>query len=74
MHRFSQIPRPILKKRKKTEKNSKIKIYFQTSVKSDKKSEFAYIMEGTKRGTRNMYGGTLWRENFGAIYTHFQRT
>ena len=51
-----------------------MKIDFQTSVKSDKKSAFAYIMEGTNRGIRNMYGGTLWRGIFGAIYTHFQRT
>ena len=38
-----------------------MKIDFQTSVKSDKKSAFAYIMEGTKRGNRNMYVGTLCR-------------
>jgi len=43
-----------------------MKIDFQTSVKSDKKSEFAYIMEGTKRGNQNMYVGTLCRGIFGA--------
>ena len=53
------------KSEKLAKKNSFMKIDFQTSVKSDKKSAFAYIMEGTKRGTRNMYGGTLWRGLFG---------
>ena len=74
MHYFSKFQDPILKNRKKTQKNSIMKIDFQTSVKSDKKSAFAYIMEGTKRCNRNMYVGTLCRGIFGEIFTNFQRT
>ncbi len=44
MHHFSKFQDPILKNRKKTQKNSIMKIDFQTSVKSDKKRTLAYIM------------------------------
>ena len=50
-----------------------MKIDFQTSVKSDKKSAFTYIMEGTKRGNRNMYVGTLCRGVFGANIRFFSK-
>jgi len=50
-----------------------MKIDFQTSVKSDKKSAFTYTMEGTKRGNRNMYVGTLWRGIFGPNIRFFSK-
>jgi len=50
-----------------------MKIDFQTSVKSDKKSAFTYIMKGTKRGNRNMCVGTLCRGIFGANIRFFSK-
>jgi len=44
MFNFSQFQDPIFKMEEKHQKNSNMKIYFQTSVKSDKKKTIAYIM------------------------------